>query len=69
MAKQKPRQDESGNPLHPDADSPGHAPESGEPTEMGRSHGRVLEDKDEFGRTSAPSSRPQKRRAGKPRRR
>ena len=45
---QKPKQprDESGNPLKPGADDPGHAPESGEPTEMGFSHGKPIEKND-----------------------
>jgi len=43
MAKQKQQRDESGNPFKPGGDDPGHAPESGEPTEMGVSHGKAIE--------------------------
>jgi hypothetical protein len=44
MANQQPKQqkDPSGNPFHPGGDDPGHAPESGEPTEMGRRRGRPV---------------------------
>jgi hypothetical protein len=31
------------NPLDPDGDNPGHAPESGEPGEAGRQQGRIIE--------------------------
>jgi hypothetical protein len=49
MAKQQKqsRRDESGNPLKPGGDDTGHAPESGEPTEMGFSHGKPIEKADE----------------------
>ena len=40
---EKPKQkDQSGNPLHPGADDPRHAPESGEPTEIGQFHGKPI---------------------------
>jgi len=39
---QKQQKDSSGNPLHPGADNPGHAPESGEPQESGRQDGRLI---------------------------
>jgi len=40
--KQQQQKDVSGNPLHPGADNPHHAPESGEPKEAGRQQGRVI---------------------------
>ena len=41
----KPKQkDQSGNPLHPGADDPRHAPESGEPREMGQLRGKPIDE-------------------------
>jgi len=38
------QKDQSGNPLHPGGDDPRHAPESGEPREMGQLRGKPIDE-------------------------